>query len=182
MKENNTKVYQKLWFWVCIVLVIFIIWILINWGKINLLNLEKELQEYHQDITVYQSISQKDIIIDCNFENENDEQDKEYKIGEIVGSNLSNFKEYENIQIRLNVKNKYKAIFNINPKTQEVDNTIQHWYFEGEISGNTAGKEEDLFERAEKANEEWKKSQQEQINYESVYEKYLNNDEEESGH
>ena len=41
MKENNTKVYQKLWFWVCIVLVIFIIWILINWGKINLLNLEK---------------------------------------------------------------------------------------------------------------------------------------------
>lgn len=176
MKENNVKIYQKWWFWVCIVLVILIILILINLGKINLLNLEKELQEYHQDITVYQSISQKKIIIDCDFENENDEQDKEYKIGEIVGSNLSNFKEYENIQIRLNVKDKYKAIFNINPKTQVVDNTIEHWYFEGEIISNTINGEDNLLERAEEANEEWEKSQQKQNNYESTYEKYLNNE------
>lgn len=174
MKENNGKIYKKWWFWVCIVIVFLIILILLNWGKINLLNLEKELQEYHQDIIVYQSISQKNIIIECDFDNEKDEQDKEYKIGEIVGSNLLNFKGYENIQIRLNVKDKYKAIININPKTQEVDNTIQHWYFEGEISANTTG-EEDLFGRAEKANEEWEKSQQEQNNYESTYEKYLNN-------
>lgn len=176
MKENNVKIYQKWWFWVCFVLVILIILILINLGKINLLNLEKKLQEYHQDITVYQSISQKEIIIDCNFENEDDEQDKEYKIGEIVGSNLSNFKEYENIQIRLNVKDKYKAIFNINPKTQVVDNTIEHWYFEGEISSNTINGEDNLLERAEEANEEWEKSQQEQNNYENIYEKYLNNE------
>ena len=84
---------KKWWFWLILLVAIILIGltsiILIGFNMINpdknLLNLSKELQDYHEEITVYQSAGKNTIMIDCNFENKKESTEKTEKIGEIVG-------------------------------------------------------------------------------------------------
>lgn len=104
--------------------------------NINIKILEKDLQAYHNDITVFQSVEKNNIIIECNFEDSETESEKEYKIGEIIGQNLSGLSTYNNIELNLNIKNSKKIILNINPKTKEVDEQIQTLILEGSEEQN----------------------------------------------
>lgn len=82
---------KKWWFWLILLVAIILIGltsiILIGFNMINpdknLLNLSKELQDYHEEITVYQSAGKNTIMIDCNFENKKEATEKTEKIGEI---------------------------------------------------------------------------------------------------
>lgn len=131
--------YQKWWFWVCVVVPALIIGftsiILIKFNILNpdknLSKLAKELQAYHNDVIVFQSVGKNNIVIECNFNDIETEQEKEYKLGEIVGENIYNLSTYKNIQLNLNIEGGQKTILNINPQTQEVDKTIQTWILDG---------------------------------------------------
>lgn len=119
---------KKWWFWIILLILIISIGvisiILIGFNMINpdknLSNLSKELQEYYEDITVYQSAGKNTIVIDCNFENKEESTEKTERIGEIIGKYIDYLSIYKNINMNIYTKDGTKTNFIIDVETKKM--------------------------------------------------------------
>lgn len=136
---------KKWWFWLILLIAIISIGvisiILIGFNMINpdknLLNLSKELQDYHEEITVYQSAGKNTIMIDCNFENKKEATEKTEKIGEIVGKYIDYLSVYKNVNINIYTKDGMKTNFTIDVVTRKMNEDKQEiWLLENSTAYN----------------------------------------------
>lgn len=136
---------KKWWFWLILLAIVIVIGftsiILIGFNMINpdenLTNLSKDLQNYYEDITVYQSAGKNTIIIDCCFNSKEDATEKSEKIGEIVGKYIDYLSVYENININMHTKDGIKTNFTIDIETREIkEDREEVWILEDSIAYN----------------------------------------------
>lgn len=126
---------KKWWFWLISLLMLVVIGFvvitvigfnLINPDK-NLTSLAQELQEYDNNITVYQSAGKNTILINCIL-NDNKAIEMSEDIGNIIGKYTENLSVYEKICINLYTKDgkKMSCIFDI--ATQQLkDQATETW-------------------------------------------------------
>lgn len=138
---------KKWWFWLILLVAIILIGltsiILIGFNMINpdrnLLDLSKKLQDYYEEITVYQSAGKNTIVIDCDFENKEEATEKTEKIGEIVGEYIDYLSVYKNIDINIYTKDGMKTNFTIDVATKKINENKQEvWLLEDSTAYNEA--------------------------------------------
>ncbi len=136
---------KKWWFWIILLILIISIGvisiILIGFNMINpdknLSNLSKELQEYYEDITVYQSAGKNTIVIDCNFENKEESTEKTERIGEIIGKYIDYLSIYKNINMNIYTKDGTKTNFIIDVETKKMtEDKEEVWLLENSTAYN----------------------------------------------
>lgn len=136
---------KKWWFWLIALIIIIAIGttsiILIGFNMINpdknLTKLSRELQDYHKETTVYQSAGKNTIVIDCDFDNEEETTGKTEKIGEIIGKYINYLSIYKNINININTKDGMKMSFTIDVATKEMNKDKQEvWILENSTAYN----------------------------------------------
>ncbi len=144
---------KKWWFWVilltiCIILcftsVIFIGFNIINPDK-NLTKLANELQNYNNDIVVYQSAGKNIIVVDCYFKNDEEIKENNDNIGKIIGKYLNYLTIYNDIRINMYSDEGKKATFTIDIETSQIEKeTEEVWILENSTA--YVKKEENLKE------------------------------------
>jgi len=103
----------------------------------NLTKLAKELQDYYEDITVYQSAGKNIIIIDCYFDSKEDGIEKSEKIGEIVGKYVDYLSVYKNINMNMYTKDGIKTIFVIDIQKKKIEeNKEEIWILQDSVAYN----------------------------------------------
>lgn len=136
---------KKWWLWlillISIVVIGVILIILIGFNMINpdknLANLSKELQEYYEDTTVYQSAGKNTIIIECNFDNKEEATEKTEKIGEIIGKYIDYLSIYKNINMNIYTKDGTKTNFVIDIETKKMtEDKEEVWILEDSTAYN----------------------------------------------
>lgn len=134
---------KKWWFWVILVVVItviaFISIILIGFNMINpdknLTNLAKDLQDYYEDITIYQSAGKNTIIIDAYFNTEEDAIGKSEKMGEIVAKYIDYLSVYDSINVNMYTKDGIKTNFTIDIETRQIEENKQEvWILKDSVA------------------------------------------------
>lgn len=155
-------VIRKWWFWLIILIITIVIgftaivllgYTLINPDK-NLSELAKELQEYHENITVYQSAGKNTIIIECVFDNSEDSTEKSEKIGEIIGKHISYLSIYEKVNIDMFIKNGTKTTYSIDIATAQMnEEKTETWILENSLAYHEEQKKvEELQSKQEELN------------------------------
>lgn len=134
---------KRWWFWIIVLTITFIIgftaiillgYALINPDK-NLSKLAKELQEYHENITVYQSAGKNTIIVECTFDNSEDSMAKSEKIGEIIGKHISYLSVYEKVDIDMFIENGIKTEYSIDIATAQMnEEKTETWILENSLA------------------------------------------------
>lgn len=144
-KNKNKSLYKKWWFWVIILVIIITIAftsiIMLGFAMINpdenLSKLAKDLQEYDNNITVYQSAGKNTILIDCLSEKSDEMSQKSKDIGEICGKHISYLTMYSEIKFELHTKEGEKETFTFDIKNQDIkEEEIQSWLMKGSTAFN----------------------------------------------
>lgn len=164
MEEKEVKkektFYKKWWFWIIITIMIIIISftliILVGFSMItpdkNLTEIAEELQNYDNNITIYQSADKNTILINLNTSTIEEMNNKSRKIGEIIGKHLEYLGIYNDIKFNISTKEGEKATFTFNIDTKEVnEETNEIWILEDSIAYNK--KQEELKELEAKKSE-----------------------------
>lgn len=84
----------------------------------NLTKLAKELKNYDERITVFQSANKKTIDIECNFDTEEEAVEKSNEIGKIINKHIDYLSIYNNINMIVYTKNGMKTNFTVNVETK----------------------------------------------------------------
>ena len=149
-KEEKTF-YKKWWFWVIILIIIvvvsFVSTILIGFNIINpdknLTNLAHELQNYDNNITVYQSAGKNIMLINCNVQTTEEATKKSKGIGEIIGKYIEYLGVYKNIEFNFYTETGQKNTFTFDIETQKIkEETVETWVLEDSTAYNE--KQEEL--------------------------------------
>ena len=146
MKEKKeAKLYKKWWFWIIIAVIILIIAItsiiilgfyLINPDK-NLRRLAKDLQEYDNSITVFQSAGKNTIFIECEAENSEKMSEKSKNMGEICGKHIPYLTVYSEIRFELHTKEGFKETFTFDINSVKVNEEgYQDWILKDSTAFN----------------------------------------------
>lgn len=103
----------------------------------NIRKLSNDLQEYDNNITVYQSAEKNSILIGCITENAEEMSEKSKNIGEICGKHIPYLKVYSEIKFDLHTKEGYKETFilDINNNDLKKDES-QSWLLKDSSSYN----------------------------------------------
>lgn len=150
---------KRWWFWVGIVLMIVIVSftaiVLIGLNMINpdagLTNFARELQEYDDNITVYQSAGKNKIAIDCYTQTINDGTEKANDIGKIVIKHLDYLTIYDDIIFNFQTEEGEKEIFSFNIATKQMEEeTSETWILQDSIAYKN--QEEKIKEMQDKQN------------------------------
>lgn len=157
-KEKNF--YKKWWFWVIIAIMIAIVsftsiiligFYMINPDK-NLTEIAKELQNYDNNITIYQSADKNIILINLNANTIEEINDKSRKIGEILGKYLEYLGMYNDIKFNISTKEGEKTTFTFDIETKKVnEETNEIWILDDSVAYNK--KQEELKELETKKSE-----------------------------
>ena len=151
---------KKWWFWLILLIMIivigFTIIVLAGYNMIypdkNLTKLAKELKNYDERITVFQSANKKTIDIECNFDTEEEAVEKSNEIGKIINKHIDYLSIYNNINMIVYTKNGMKTNFTVNVETKKIDqNSQENWILEGSTVYNT--EQEKIKEMQTKQNE-----------------------------
>ncbi len=141
---------KKWWFWVILLvvvtIVIFLLIVLVGFNMINpdknLTKLAKELQEYDNSITVYQSAGKNNIIVDCYTKNKNEAPEKSKGIGEIIGKYLDYLTVYDKIEFYFYAEEGEKTTFSFDIKTQQMQKEGEEtWILYNSIAYNESQSE-----------------------------------------
>lgn len=136
---------KKWWFWIILLAIVIVIGFtfitLIGFNMINpnenLTNLSRDLQDYYEDITVYQSVEKNTIVIDCSFNSKEDATEKSEKIGEIVGKYIDYLSVYKKININMHTKDGIKTNLTIDIEKREIkEDKEEVWILEDSIAYN----------------------------------------------
>lgn len=150
-KEIEKKaVCKKWWFWVIILIIILIISfsaiVLIGFNIINpdknLTELATDLQNYDNNIVVYQSAGKNTILINSNVQTAEEAVEKSKDIGKIVGKYIEYLSVYNDIKFDFYTEEGEKTTFTFNIETRETkEDTIETWVLENSTAYNEKQKE-----------------------------------------
>lgn len=155
---------KKWWFWLIILIIIVAIGFtsiaLVGLNMINpdenLTNLARELQEYDDNIIVYQSAGKNTILIDCCARDEDETKVKAKDIGKIIGKYLSYLTVYDRIEFYFYTEEGQKATFTYNIETQKMqEGNVETWILEDSTAYNEKQNElEELQSKEDELNSE----------------------------
>lgn len=151
MEEKKEKtLYKKWWFWTIILVVVIIISfsviVLIGFNIINpdenLTKLTIDLQNYDNNIVIYQSAEKNTILIEGKTKTSEEAVEKSNDIGKIIGKYIEYLSVYDDIKFDFYTEEGEKTTFTYDIETKETkEETIESWLLEDSVAYDEKQKE-----------------------------------------
>lgn len=134
---------KKWWFWLIllVMLIIIVFTIIILWGfntinpDKNFTKFAKELQDYDNNITLYQSAGKNTILIESINQSSEEIAKKSEEIGKIIGEQLNDLIAYKNILFNFYTTDGDKETFSFDVKTGQIEKeSVEDWILKDSIA------------------------------------------------